>query len=582
MNPLLQVVVLGLLNHLYFRNYELKNPVKLAAILLLEPVVFLLSPSVPRPLSARFVLSVYGVFLTTLASSITLYRISPFHPLAKYPGPFLGKVTQFWSCWVQWNGHQHLVTRALHDKYGPFVRIGPNELSVCDVDAALAILGPGGLPKGRYYEARQDPRVPGNLLALKGQAHTDRRRLWSRAFTNDSLADFEEALAKEAETLTDRLATEAKSGVVDLSHWLSYFSLDFMGEMMVHNGLDPDNIQPMFDKFMISLSVLAQVPWGVSTMQRLPFLSKNILKLRGFAVERGTARIKQGAEKKDLWYHLSDEAGLEKERPPVRNAIADSGLAMIAGADTTATGLSNLFYLLLSHPECLKRVQAEIDSVIPKGENPFTSSKHSQLPYLTACINEGLRVLPPSLTSGPRQVPDGSGGRVFSGRFIPEGTQVYIPPYSMHHNPEYFSPKTDEFVPERWLSGRTDQNQKFNVNAFIPFSFGPANCVGRNLARREMMMVASAIIQKFDLRYADGFDGSSWEEDLHDHFLTRRGPLLCWVPEVRFLCMPSLSTHMHGFHSKATFDLVASLIVWKTHRTFFAGNVDDHGHQMHT
>ncbi|GLB42458.1 putative high nitrogen upregulated cytochrome P450 monooxygenase 2 [Lyophyllum shimeji] len=530
----LQVVLMAVLTHLCFRKFEPKSLAWPAAILLLEPiVVYTVSPAVTRPSSAGSILTVYALFLGSLTLSIILYRISPFHPLAKYPGPLLNKITQLRSVWVQYSGFQHVVTKQLHDQYGPFVRIGPNELSVADVDAALAILGPGGLPKGRYYEARQDPRAPGNLLTLKGQEHSERRRLWSRAFTTESLAQLEDALAHQVESLVDRLAIESKTGAVDLSKWLSLFALDFMGDMafgqdfgLLRTGQDREDIRSMFDDFMLPVSVLAVVPWAVSAMQRLPFVSRNVLKLRRFAVDHGMARIKQGAEKKDLWYHLSDEAGLEKERPPVSNIIADSALAMIAGADTTATGLGNLFYLLLSHPGCLERLRAEIDEVYPKGESAVGSSKHSQLPYLTACVNEALRVLPPALTSGPRQVPEGSGGRVFAGRYIPEGTQVYVPPYSMHHNPAHFSPRTDEFVPERWLAGRADDNQVFNVNAFIPFSFGPANCVGRSVARREMMMVASAIVQKFDLRYADGFDGTSWLGNLHDHFTTKRGPLL--------------------------------------------------------
>ncbi|KAG6902636.1 hypothetical protein C0995_013761 [Termitomyces sp. Mi166 len=381
----------------------------------------------------------------------------------------------------------------------------PNELSIIDVDAALAILGPGGLSKGRYYDPRRDPDAPGILLALHGQAHTDRRRIWSRAFTNASLAEYEDALIKRAESLIDRLVSSA-SFPVDLSMWLGLFSLDFMGDMafgqcfnLLQIGGDPDKLQNMFENGFV---------------------------LRKFAINHGKARLAKGHETKDLWYHLSDEPGLEKERPTVKEIVADSTLAMIAGSDTTATALSNLFYFLLRHPHCLKRLRDEIDDVYPKEECPLSSAKHSHLPYLAACINECLRLLPPTLSSGPREVLAGEGGRVFGGQFIPEGTQVYIPPYSIHRSPKYFSPRPDDFVPERWLTGAENVDNLLNSSAFIPFSYGPANCVGRNLARREMMMVASGIIQKFDICFADGYEPSSWLQELHDHFVSKRGPLL--------------------------------------------------------
>ncbi|KAG5726032.1 Cytochrome P450 67 [Termitomyces sp. T112] len=526
----LQLITLSVLTHLYFRKFEPRNPLICALVLVLEPVVFLsLAPAVPVNLPSVF--AVYSTFLISLVLSIVLYRIGPWHPLAGYPGPVLNKITQLRNVYVQWSGFQHKVLKELHDQYGPFVRIGPNELSVIEVDAALAILGPGGLSKGRYYDPRRDPNAPGTLLALHGQAHTDRRRIWSRAFTNASLAEYEDALVQRTESLIARLGSLAPFPV-DLSMWLSLFSLDFMGDMafgqgfnLLQMGCDSNKLQKMFENGFIPISIVCQIPWAWPIIQRLPFLAKNILRLRKFAIDHGKARLAKGHETKDLWYHLSDEASLEKQRPTVQDIVADSTLAMIAGSDTTATGLSNLFYFLLCHPHCLKRVRDEIDDVYPKEECPSSLAKHSQLPYLTACINECLRLLPPALSSGPREVLAGEGGRLFGGRFIPEGTQVYIPPYSIHRNPEYFSPGPDDFVPERWLTADNVDNI-LNLNAFIPFSYGPANCVGRNLARREMFMVASGVIQKFDIRFADGYEPRFWLQELRDHFVSKRGPLL--------------------------------------------------------
>ena len=66
----------------------------------------------------------YAVFYTALASSIILYRISPLHPLAGYPGPFLFKLSKFVGMYHASRGKQHTLFKALHDKYGPIVRVG--------------------------------------------------------------------------------------------------------------------------------------------------------------------------------------------------------------------------------------------------------------------------------------------------------------------------------------------------------------------------------------------------------------------------------------------------------------------------
>jgi cytochrome P450 len=76
--------------------------------------------------------------------------------------------------------------------------------------------------------------------------------------------------------------------------------------------------------------------------------------------------------------------------------------------------------------------------------------------------------------------------------FVPEGTSAVVHTYSLHHDPRYFSPFPDNFIPERWLASEdkialdptifSEHEVIHNTAAFIPFSVGPSNCVGRNLA----------------------------------------------------------------------------------------------------
>jgi len=161
--------------------------------------------------------------------------------------------------------------------------------------------------------------------------------------------------------------------------------------------------------------------------------------------------------------------------------------------------------------------------VFPRGENALDVSKHPGLPFLSACVNETLRLHPPVPTNGPREVLQGRGGKVIAGRFIPEGTHVFMPPYVYHRNPEYFS-FPDEFLPERWLNG--SKFEKHNVSAYIPFSFGPANCAGKALGKQQIMAVVSLLIQKFDIQFADDFNGEQWLAERHDYFVITHSRLL--------------------------------------------------------
>ena len=123
--------------------------------------------------------------------------------------------------------------------------------------------------------------------------------------------------------------------------------------------------------------------------------------------------------------------------------------------------------------------------------------------------------------------------RVRACRYVPPGTQVYVPPYILHRDPRFFSPTPDTFLPSSWLPAR-DGAPAGNVldrTAFIPFSYGPANCVGRQLARMEMRMVVCLLVQTFDFAFAEGFDKDGWLGTVHDHLVSTRGPLMLKVTE---------------------------------------------------
>jgi len=182
--------------------------------------------------------------------------------------------------------------------------------------------------------------------------------------------------------------------------------------------------------------------------------------------------------------------------------------------------LTSLFYLLLTNPKCYELTTAEVDKAFTHGEQSLDGETANKLQYLSACLNEALRLYPPVPTNGGRQVVRGSGGKIVAGRLIPEQTEVYVPHYSLHRDPRYFSPCPEEFRPDRWL-----ENGTTNQYAFIPFSYGPANCAGKALARMEMLMVASAILHHFHMEFATDFDVEGWPKRYRDIFVASIGSL---------------------------------------------------------
>ena len=95
------------------------------------PLVWLLSPHVAHWTYA--VVASYSLFMSTLALSVLAYRLSPFHPLARYPGPLLGRVSKWWMVWETRGGQQHHWYKSMHDRYGDVVRTGKFLASVAEL-----------------------------------------------------------------------------------------------------------------------------------------------------------------------------------------------------------------------------------------------------------------------------------------------------------------------------------------------------------------------------------------------------------------------------------------------------------------
>ncbi|KAJ7351519.1 cytochrome P450, partial [Mycena albidolilacea] len=485
----------------------------------------------------------YIVFVGSLSLSISAYRLSPFHPLAQYPGPAIGKVTKLWGLWKASKGYKYLYFKELHDTYGAYVRTGkssPNELSIIDASAIYPILNFGGLEKGRYYESGRHSATPPSIVCLSGEAHTAKRRVWNRAMTSAAQREYEPLVARRAGQLVERLREQ--KGPLDFVKWIDLFSMDLMGDLafgggfeMLHCGADFDGVGERIRGYMKATHLASQIPWIVSTLHLLPQVGREIQDFNDFGRNLAMRRMKNGAVagRMDLWYHLADEPGLEGTRPSLETCAADGIVAVVAATDTVASTLTSLVWFLLSHREYYMRVQREVDSVVDDDTSEVNVENHKESKFLDACMSETLRLHPPLPTNGTRQVHLHQPGRSIAGRYIPPGTSVYTPAYSLHRNPAYFSPHPDEFHPERWLPEQNLEFDKHDTTAFLPFSLGPANCVGQKFAQREIFRVVCTLFKAFEMRLASksdnglDVDACKWPGEMRDFFVFTRGAL--WV-----------------------------------------------------
>ncbi|TFK46946.1 cytochrome P450 [Heliocybe sulcata] len=530
----------GLVSYFIFKKYEPKSLAALGVLLGLLPAIpiALLRTSIPSTLQSILLGS--SVFFSTLLCSIGIYRLSPLHPLHAIPGPLPCKLSKLWLTYIASQGKLHLYFQNLHGKYGPIVRVGPNELSVADADLLPSIMGPSGMPKGPLWEGRRISGKKGagakeakgrSLIGARNkQQHAEVRKVWNQAFTPAAVKGYEPAVARRSEQLVDELKTRlakcGDEGRVDLARWSSFFTFDIMGDIAFGGGFelmrdgDPRNLVQNLAKGLYLPGLTQQIPWVSEFLPYFPFLGQHMKGLAQLGHAQATKRLKEGSVHNDIFHYLLHDPDAEGAQTPFPIVVSNSVSSIIAGSDIAAA-LSNIFYCLATHPGCYARLRAELDAAFPQGSGQVPNAAAlAQLGYLNGVINEALRLYPTVPTSLQRAPSSGSGGHMIgSNLFIPEGTAVFVPSYVLHRSPAYF-PDAAQFLPERWL-----QPQTLRSDAFIPFSSGPANCVGRPFALLALRTAVAHFVQAFDVALAPGYGAEQYAADLRDFFILLHGSL---------------------------------------------------------
>ncbi len=176
-----------------------------------------------------------------------------------------------------------------------------------------------------------------------------------------------------------------------------------------------------------------------------------------------------------------------------RELIDEIMTLVVAGHETTASGLNWTWYLIGQHPEVEARLHAELDASPVGAERAPSLAQVEQLIYTRQVIDEALRLYPPGWLLSRRTIePD-----VLSGYQIPAGTNVLLPLYLVHRHPRYWK-DPDAFMPERFAGEHEAERPRF---AYMPFAAGPRHCIGEAFALYEMLMHVQRAARAFRLVY---------------------------------------------------------------------------------
>jgi cytochrome P450 len=174
-----------------------------------------------------------------------------------------------------------------------------------------------------------------------------------------------------------------------------------------------------------------------------------------------------------------------------RELIDEIMTLIVAGHETTASGLNWTWYLLSQHREAEARLHAEIDAA-PDLAAP-TLAQMEALPYTQQVINEALRLYPPGWLLSRRTLE----ADVLGGYPVPPGTNVLLPLYLLHRHPRFWK-DPQAFWPQRFAPEHEAERPRF---AYMPFAAGPRHCIGETFALYEMLMHLYKVARRYRLTY---------------------------------------------------------------------------------
>jgi cytochrome P450/NADPH-cytochrome P450 reductase len=163
--------------------------------------------------------------------------------------------------------------------------------------------------------------------------------------------------------------------------------------------------------------------------------------------------------------------------------------------------MSFLFYYLIKNPSSYQAAQAEVDKVVGRG--PITVEHMSQLPYISACLRETLRLTPtaPAFTLQPLATNKESPILIGGGKYkvLPGQPIIAILP-KVHRDPAVYGDDAEQFKPERMLD---EAFARLPPNAWKPFGNGVRGCIGRPFAWQEALLSTAMLLQNFNFRMDD-------------------------------------------------------------------------------
>lgn len=344
--------------------------------------------------------------------SLCIYR-HYFHPPKRFLVPLLNSVFELPAALSLLRGRFAVDNKLHHERYGDVVRIGPNELTFRTSQSMQDIYGfrsdHQNMRKSFLHTGTVKVRHTTMLQYVPSDAdHGRQRRALSHAFSHQALMDQEPIIEEYMSKVISRLRQFARNKqAVDICDWFNYFIFDTMGDLAFGENfdcLDQGRYQDWVDMFFMTIKdgtlihfsrrIGGNGIWAQTILARILGVGDAV----SYHVHHTRQKVLNRLSMQDIdhrdffWYILRQkEKGFELSQDEI---IANAGLFIVAGSETTANVLSGLIVRLVWNPRVYEKLVREIRGAF-SDEAAIDFKAITALPYLNAFIEEILRVHPP-------------------------------------------------------------------------------------------------------------------------------------------------------------------------------------------
>jgi cytochrome P450 len=472
---------------------------------------------------------------------LVVYRLF-LSPLAKFPGPKLAAATHLYQKYFDLLAKRHggqfpMEIKRMHEKYGPIVRIAPDELHIDDPEYWQEVYCSNSAkrPTDKPFKAQHRFGLPDATFSTpEAEVHRLRRQAIAPFFSRQHLRESQDRINQLVERMSERIMKEyaGRERVLDVSKMLSCLAADVVTEVCFRRCTNCIEAPDFSAALAISLmSIVRMSQWNanirslIAMVERMPRFVvatlvprlKPIMELR-VGIKKQVTEVLSHAD--DLSSHekafrrlnhdtLFDEI-LSSKLPSndlTLDRLSQEAMALTAaGVETVKSTITLALFHSLENPSIAARLKAELTAAIPDPTIIPPWLELEKLPYLSAVINEGFRMNYGTVQRSPRI------NRLHPMHYqqwtIPAGTAVGMDSYHMHTNPAVF-PDPFVFRPERWLGNPKGPNGiQPLTNYLTTFGGGSRMCVAMNLAYLENFVTLAVLFRRHELRL--------WETERRD------------------------------------------------------------------